>query len=146
MHLMFCSRDLGQVIPTTLPRAFASLIAADDTSDLQKELGLCTPVAPGNATQASSLVNLLLQTFSMGAEFNYPYASPGRTPVATPFFTLLDIARNTSDPIQLLSEVNWLWYKPMGAECLDHEHATDFVKNVAVPLINYNVFSYITCQ
>ncbi|KAF2732728.1 hypothetical protein EJ04DRAFT_565719 [Polyplosphaeria fusca] len=120
-------------------------LVTNDTSTLQQELDLCTPVAPGNMTQAALLEVLLGQVFSMAPEFNYPYANPGRTPIATPFFKILDIALNQSDPMKLLLEANRMWYTPAGATCLDFEHPTEFVRTFGVPLINYEVWGYITC-
>lgn len=88
----------------------------------------------------------MLQVFILAPEFNYPYASPGRTPIALPLSETLNFAVNQTDPIELLAKVNWMWYGPLGAECLDLEHWADFFKNVAVPAINYEYFSYISCK
>lgn len=139
-HSLDAATNIGKAF-----EALASRVKRNDTASLQEELRLCTPVVPGNATQQAALQNLLVLVFSIAAEFNYPRAS-ARTPVAYPFFEILKIAAEEKDPITLLARANWMWYEPMGAHCLDHEHATDFSKNVAVPLINYNVFNYITCK
>ncbi|KAF2111380.1 peptidase S28 [Lophiotrema nucula] len=120
-------------------------LASNDTSLLQQELKLCTPVIPGNETQKVALTTILFNVFSIAAELNYPYASPGRTPIATPFFEILNFAVNTTDPMEFLNKVNWMWFKPQGAECIDHEHEVDFLNTFGVPLINSDVFSYITC-
>jgi pimeloyl-ACP methyl ester carboxylesterase len=132
-----------------IEKAFTHLsqrLVNNDTESLQRDLRLCTPIFPGNATQAVALEGLLQLVFSLAAEFNYPRATPGRSPIAYPFFEILKIATNATDPIKLLASANWMWYEPLGAVCLDHEHPADFVKAAAVPLINYTVFDYITCK
>ncbi|KAJ4299976.1 hypothetical protein N0V90_005224 [Kalmusia sp. IMI 367209] len=122
------------------------LDAKDDTKSIQSTLNLCTPPQPSNATSTAFLYSLLSQVFTMAAEMNYPSASPGRTPVAHPFDNIIKLALNSTDPLQLLAKANWMWYGPMGAQCLDYEHMSDFLHSYGVPLINYDVFSYITCK
>lgn len=96
------------------------------------------------------LETFLREVFTYAAEFNYPKAEPGRSPIDLPLDAYVSIAIEEKDPIKLLKRTNWMWYEKNAEllgfplKCLDlsaYETTT-----LGVPLIATAPFAYLTCQ
>lgn len=96
------------------------------------------------------LETFLREVFSFAAEFNYPKAQPGRSPIDLPLDSFVSIAIEESDPIQILKRANWMWYQKNAEllgqtlKCLDL--STYELTTLGVPLIATAPFSYVTCE
>lgn len=91
------------------------------------------------------LINLMMIPYNLAAEFQYPIASPGRTPIANPLDQLINVAlKHRKDPFKLLKSGTLLWFKALNPKlkCLDFETTAQ----QAVPLIQAVPFNYIVCE
>ena len=116
---------------------------AGNATSLQSQLGLCTE--PSSPTDKANLINLLQIPFNSAAEFQYPYANPGRTPIANPLDRIIQTVLATKDhPIQLLKSTTLLWFQGLNPSlsCLDF----DTTLYQAIPLIQTVPFNYIVCM
>ena len=92
-------------------------------------------------------MQMLSLVFANAAEFNYPKAFPGRSPVDLPLEAVISLALEEQDPMQLIKRANWMWYAPnaelLGSElkCLD----LSILPMLAVPLIASKPFDYLAC-
>ena len=78
------------------------------------------------------------------AELNYPFASPGRTPIALPLDAMINATLAQSAPIQRLNATLWLWWGN-NFPSWDCFHL-DQTGTQGVPLIQTEVFDYINCN
>ena len=112
---------------------------------MKEELGLCyEPKA--SVTDSAQMFSFLQNLYSDSAELNYAALRPGRAPVALPLDKIINIALTQKDDIQLLNESLWMWYGQPGSgvPCIDYRGSASSYQ--AVPLIEYVVFQYLTCE
>jgi hypothetical protein len=113
---------------------------------LKNELGLCQ--VP-KSTEFSSFNVILQEVLAGAAEFNYATTRGGRGPVSYPLDKVINIALEESDPIQIVNKTVWIWFGPspglnLNEPCINH--TAPGVTNPLVPLIQTNIFNYVTSE
>ncbi|KAI6086506.1 serine carboxypeptidase S28-domain-containing protein [Hypoxylon rubiginosum] len=141
--------ERSQEASSKIQNAFQVLqkrLASPDIASLKGELNLCSTPSLNDTVSNARLPVTIANIFSLAAEFNYPIAQPGRSPIAYPLDRVINITLEENDPIQILNRTFWSWFDAPGnqlAPCLNHTDPLFLQK--AVPPIETVPFHYITC-
>jgi pimeloyl-ACP methyl ester carboxylesterase len=139
-------QDRSALASSKIKNAFKALekrFSSENISTLKEELGLCSAPAKSDYT---TLRLLIYSVYSISAELNYAAIRPGRSTTVLPLKKVINIAIRQDDPIQILNETLSMWYglsPGVGLQCIN---VTESVAQGPVPLIEANIFNYITCE